>query len=100
MLQKGLIKGMSLGLVALLLSGCFHAAELAQVRADIEREMPEADFDKEVELTLGPMTLGFVRLLTAFAPFPVPVGSVCPLLRTGVVRAQGVPPTLAAARTS
>lgn len=63
-----LIRGTSLGLVILLLSGCFHAAELAQVRRDIEKEVPEAHFDKEVELTLGPMTLGFVRLLSAFVP--------------------------------
>jgi len=62
------IRGISLGLIVLLLSGCFHASELAQVRRDIEKEVPEAHFDKEVELTLGPMTLGFVRLLSAFVP--------------------------------
>ena len=63
-----IIRGLSLGLVILLLSGCFHAAELAQVRRDIEKEVPQADFDREVELTLGPMTLGFVRLLSVFVP--------------------------------
>ena len=68
MLPTSLMRVVSLGLVSLLLSGCFHAAELAQVRADIEREVPEADFDKELELTVGPMSLGFVRLLTAFVP--------------------------------
>ena len=59
---------LALGLVILLLSGCFHSAELAQVRRDIEKEVPQADFDRELELTLGPMTLGFVRLLSVFVP--------------------------------
>ena len=68
MLRKTVLSGMMLGIMAMLLSGCFHAGELAQVRREIEREVPEADFEKEVELTLGPMTLGFVRLLTAFVP--------------------------------
>jgi len=30
--------------------------------------VPQADFDRELELTLGPMTLGFVRLLSVFVP--------------------------------
>lgn len=68
MLRKNLFVGTILGIMAALLPGCFHAGELAQVRREIELEVPEADFEKEVELTLGPMTLGCVRLLTVFVP--------------------------------
>lgn len=60
----------SVGLVMLVTSfaGCMWAPDLAMVRRDIERQIPGLSFDKKVELTLGPITLGFVRLVTALVP--------------------------------
>lgn len=58
----------ALALLALLLfvlplSGCFYSREIAQTRRDLERHYPEADFDREVVVSLGPLslrTLGWV----------------------------------------
>jgi hypothetical protein len=49
-------------------SGCLWAPDLAMVRKDIERQLPGVSFDKEIELTLGPISLAFVRLLTRITP--------------------------------
>ena len=58
----------ALGLASLSLSGCFHAAELGQLRREIDREMPQVEFEREIEMSLGPMSLGFARLVTFFVP--------------------------------
>jgi hypothetical protein len=49
-------------------SGCLWAPDLAMVRKDIERQLPGVSFDKEIELTLGPISLAFARLLTRVSP--------------------------------
>jgi hypothetical protein len=49
-------------------SGCFWAPNLAGVRKDIERQLPGATFDKEIELSLGPVSLAFARLITGLIP--------------------------------
>jgi hypothetical protein len=49
-------------------SGCLWAPDLAMVRRDIERQLPGVSFDKEIELTLGPISLAFARLITRMAP--------------------------------
>ena len=49
-------------------SGCLWAPDLAMVRKDIERQLPGVSFDKEIELTLGPISLAFARLITRITP--------------------------------
>lgn len=49
-------------------SGCLWAPDLAGVRNDIERQIPGASFDKEIELTLGPMSLLVARLVVRIVP--------------------------------
>lgn len=49
-------------------SGCLWAPDLAMVRRDIERQLPGVSFDKEVELTLGPISLLFARMVTRMVP--------------------------------
>lgn len=45
-------------------AGCMWAPDLAMVRKDLERQLPGVSFDKEIELTLGPVSLAFARLMT------------------------------------
>ena len=68
MRHRRLIGSILLVSIALLLSGCFYASELGQVRRDIERDLPQARFDKQVEFTIGPMSLGMVRLASLLVP--------------------------------
>lgn len=49
-------------------TGCLWAPNLSAVREDIERQMPGVHFDKQIELTLGRVSLLFARLITAFVP--------------------------------
>lgn len=64
----------SLVVVALLLvfaglsSGCLWAPDLASVRKEIQRQIPGASFEKEIELTLGPISLAFARMVTRLVP--------------------------------
>lgn len=46
-----------------LLSGCIYSREIARTRRDIERQYPDARFDRQVVLNLGPNTLGLVGWL-------------------------------------
>ena len=48
--------------------GCMWAPELAGIRRDLERQMPGASFEKNVELSFGPVTLGIVRFIAAVIP--------------------------------
>jgi hypothetical protein len=50
--------------VAVASSGCLWTPDLAMVRKDIERQIPGVNFEKEIELTLGPITMAFARLVT------------------------------------
>jgi hypothetical protein len=44
------------------------APELSRVRDDIQSQLPEATFHKEVELSVGPVGLGLVRFVTSLIP--------------------------------
>jgi hypothetical protein len=44
------------------------APGLAQVRRDLERQLPGARFEKDIELSLGPVSLAFARLFTRMVP--------------------------------
>ena len=37
-------------IIALGLTGCFRAADLGQLRRDIERELPEVQYEREIEV--------------------------------------------------
>ena len=49
-------------------SGCMWAPDLAMVRKEIERQLPGASFEKKIELTLGPISLAFARLVIRVVP--------------------------------
>lgn len=49
-------------------SSCMWAPELAKVCRDIERQIPGASFDKQFAITLGPISLAFAKMVTAFIP--------------------------------
>jgi hypothetical protein len=63
-------KLLALVAVTMLFSGCFSlsARELAEVRRELENQMPEARFEKEIELSLGRMTMGTVKWLCLVIP--------------------------------
>lgn len=54
--------------VAAMTSGCLWAPDLAHIKREIQRQIPGARFEKEIELSLGPVSLGFARLFTRMAP--------------------------------
>jgi len=56
------------GLAALSSPGCFWSSELSGVRDDIERQLPGASFDRNVELSFGPVLLTFARMVTSVIP--------------------------------
>ncbi len=62
--------GTLVGMVFLLtsLTGCLWAPELDSVRKDIERQIPDAHFEKEFAISLGPISLGLARTIIRFVP--------------------------------
>jgi len=57
-----------LGLALAATPGCLWAPELSSIKREIESQLPGASFDKEFALSLGPVTLGLARLVTALVP--------------------------------
>ena len=53
---------------AIVLPGCLWAPLRAQIRLDLERQLPGASFDKEFEISLGPVSLAFARMVTRLVP--------------------------------
>ena len=49
-------------------SGCLWAPNLERLKNEIQAQIPEAQFDKEVSLTLGPVSLGLASIVTRFIP--------------------------------
>jgi hypothetical protein len=54
----------------LLCSGCLWAPGLERLKDEMTAQMPGAQFDKEVALTLGPMSLMLARVAMQFVPEP------------------------------
>ena len=48
--------------------GCLWSPELAGVRADLQRQLPGSSFDKNIELSLGPVLMTFARVATTLIP--------------------------------
>lgn len=63
-------KLLALVAVMTLFSGCFSlsARELAEVRRELETQMPDARFEKEVELSIGRMAMGTMKCLCLVIP--------------------------------
>jgi hypothetical protein len=59
---------LALALVMLASPGCFWSGELAGVRHDFEAQMPGASFNKNIELSFGPLMLSAARLVTGLVP--------------------------------
>jgi hypothetical protein len=57
-----------LACVGFLLSGCFHSREISQIKREVARHHPEASFDRQVVVQLGPLSLGIVGFATSFIP--------------------------------
>ena len=55
-------------IIALSLTGCFRAADLGQLRREIERELPEVQYERQIEMSFGSTSMGFARLVTFFVP--------------------------------
>ena len=49
-------------------SGCWGASQLAETRRDLEAEIPGLYLDREVEMSMGRYSLGFVRFVTLLIP--------------------------------
>lgn len=55
---------------ALLLTGCLYSREFSDLRRDIEHTYPEADFDREVYVSIGPRFLHSVGWIAGLVPEP------------------------------
>ena len=62
----GTLVGMAFLLTTL--TGCLWAPELDSVRKDIERQIPDAHFEKEFAISLGPISLGLARTIIRLVP--------------------------------
>ena len=51
-----------------LLSGCFYSREIVHTRRDIERHYPDARFDREVVVSVGPGALRALGWVTGLVP--------------------------------
>jgi hypothetical protein len=49
-------------------SGCLWAPDLERLKNEIQAQIPEAQFNKEVAMTFGPVTLGLASIVTRFIP--------------------------------
>jgi hypothetical protein len=62
------------GLLVLLLlafasfTGCLWAPELSRIQREIELQLPGSEFEREVRISLGPLSLGLARFVTRFIP--------------------------------
>lgn len=55
-------------LAAPLANGCMWAPELTEVKRDIERQLPDVGFRKNVTLSFGPLTMALARAITSLVP--------------------------------
>jgi uncharacterized protein DUF4252 len=60
--------GLASVLAALAAPGCFSSSELANVRYDLQHQLPGASFKKNVEFSCGPVLLTLARTVTTIIP--------------------------------
>lgn len=53
--------------IAFLLTGCLWTPEFSGIVAEINKQVPEARFKKNIQLNLGPASLGFARAVLGLA---------------------------------
>ena len=82
---------LAFALLAPTLSGCIYSREVAQTRRALEAAYPEARFEREMVLSLGPVSLFALRLFSGLAPEEVPLRDLR-RVKVGVYRAEGLPP--------
>jgi hypothetical protein len=68
MTSNRVVSIVGLALVLSLFSGCLWAPDLDRVRREIEEQMPGVSFDRQFAISLGPISLGLVRLITRLVP--------------------------------
>jgi hypothetical protein len=68
MRKRSIVFVTALLLMLTVTSGCLWAPDLDRVRQEIEIQLPGAHFQKEFALSLGPVTLGLARAVTAVVP--------------------------------
>jgi hypothetical protein len=49
-------------------AGWLWTPELSEIQREIERQLPGARFEKDVRISLGPLSLGLARFATGFIP--------------------------------
>jgi len=59
---------LSLSLCVLLLTGCFYSREIASTKRALEYENPGLDLDRKIIVSLGPLSIGFARLIASVIP--------------------------------
>lgn len=96
-----LLLPLALLLFVLPMTGCFYSREIAQTRRDIERDLPGADFEREVVVNLGPLSLRTLRWFTGFSDDEDAQHARLLLddlrrVKVGVYRAERAPTTLKA----
>ncbi len=57
-----------LALCGFLATGCIYSREISHTKRAIERSNPGLDLDREIVVSLGPMSLGFTRLIASLIP--------------------------------
>lgn len=55
-------------LTGMFASGCLYSREIAHVRRDIEHAYPDAQFDRQIVVSLGPMSLRTIGWIARFVP--------------------------------
>ena len=68
MLYRSGLLTLALVLVAVSLTGCIYSREIAQTRRDLERHYPDARFDREIVINVGPSSLHTLGWLAGLAP--------------------------------
>ena len=68
MMRRLLLLALLFVTLAVSTTGCFYSREISQTRRDLERHYPEARFDQEVVVSLGPASLRTLGWLVGLAP--------------------------------
>ena len=66
--RSTLLTPLVLLIVVLPMAGCFYSREIAHTRRDLERSYPDAEFDREVVVSLGPVALRTLGWVSGLVP--------------------------------
>lgn len=94
--RKSLLLLLVLLAFVLPLAGCLYSREISRTKRDIERQYPEARFEREIVLSLGPMSLGALGFLAGLVPADEPQMARAYLreisrVKVGVYRVEALP---------